>query len=899
MKIRDVSMKWQLLAVCLLLIITPVTVSSLLSYQSSEEEIFAFVERKLREQTVMIHNNIETAVNITQQKVNSDLNVAHDVLYSYGTPTLDEFEPMRIDAINQRSKSKSSVSIPTMKIAGKKVAYNYEIVDHIQRLVGGTATIFQIFPEGAIRISTNVLKNDGSRAVGTYIPLESPVYQTVITGETFYGRAFVVDDWYQSAYEPIKNEQGDIIGILYVGVKDASENILDGLAELVVGKTGYVWIIDSEGKYALSYKRQRDGESLLNTQDSNGRFFVQDWVKTGPTLQKGESVIDYYPWKNEGERTARMKIAGYTYFHEWGWIIAASAYVEDFQDSLKKMQRITMTVAGVAIILGAIIAYLLARVIIKPLLKSVRFASSIAEGDLSARIDINQKDEIGTLANALRTMKQKIGTVLQETNDLTSAVQAGRLESRGNVETFSGGWRDLIQGINHLITAFVAPINVTAEYLERLSRGDLPEKISEEYQGDFNEIKQNLNMLIDATHDTTRIAEEIAIGNLSVTVQERSEQDRLMQALNVMITALKDVAEIAQEMANGNVSIKVKERSAHDTLMHSLNIMVKRMKDVVSNVQSAAAGIATGSQELSKSAEMLSEGSSQQAAATEEASSSMQQMAANIRQNADNAMETEKIALQSAEFAQKSGEVVTETVAMMTEIAGKIHIIEQIANQTRLLSLNATIEASRAKEYGKAFSVVATEVRKLSGITQKAAEEISALASSSLSVSEKAGEMLNTLVPSIHKTSELVQEIRAASNEQSTGSDQINQAIQQLDHVTQHNAATSEEVASTAEELAAQAGQLEQTVAFFKIQKKDAKKAKKKKKKKKANNAKKKAKGTSEDTDTEFADGQDDAASQEDSVSQEDEFNEEESSLLEMDAMPPARDEHDDEFERF
>jgi methyl-accepting chemotaxis protein len=274
-----------------------------------------------------------------------------------------------------------------------------------------------------------------------------------------------------------------------------------------------------------------------------------------------------------------------------------------------------------------------------------------------------------------------------------------------------------------------------------------------------------------------------------------------------------------EKIASGDLDAD-SEITKHDEigLLHTaLMNMVEKLRDVLIDVKATADNVASGSQQISSSAAQLSEGTTQQAASAEEASSSVEQMNATIKQNADNAHQTEKIALKSALDAQESGKAVTEAVGAMKEIAGKISIIEEIARQTNLLALNAAIEAARAGEHGRGFAVVAAEVRKLAERSQVAAGEISRLSSSSVEVAEKAGAMLAKLVPDIQKTSELVQEISAASKEQTTGADQINSSIQQLNQVIQQNAGAGEEMSSTAEELSSQAEQLQSTISFFKI----------------------------------------------------------------------------------
>jgi methyl-accepting chemotaxis protein len=414
--------------------------------------------------------------------------------------------------------------------------------------------------------------------------------------------------------------------------------------------------------------------------------------------------------------------------------------------------------------------------VIGPLNVSAEYVDRIANGEIPPKIadayngDFNMiKDNINKLIDVLTSRGRDV-------NNLINAAIEGKLATRADTSAYEGIHKKAIDGVNQLLDAVIGPLNVSAEYVDRISKGDIPPPITDNYKGDFNEIKNNMNMLIESMNEITHVAREIADGNLTIEIRERSAQDHLMQALV---------------------------------------LMVKNLTEVVGNVQAAAATFAEESEEMNSRSLILSQGATEQAASAEEVSASMEEMASNIMQNADNAQQTEKIAVKSAEDAKDGGGAVVETVKAMKEIASKISIIEEIARQTNMLALNAAIEAARAGEHGKGFAVVAAEVRRLAERSQTAAGEINRLSASSVQVAEKAGDMLTRIVPAIRKTADLVQEINASSNEQKNGADQINRAIQQLDQVIQQNAAAAEEMSSASQELSSQSEVLLDAVGFF------------------------------------------------------------------------------------
>jgi methyl-accepting chemotaxis protein len=414
--------------------------------------------------------------------------------------------------------------------------------------------------------------------------------------------------------------------------------------------------------------------------------------------------------------------------------------------------------------------------ILLPIGEGNRILAQISGGKIDELIAQTYKGDHEKMKLAVNNVATVIQALQKELGRLTTASKEGQLGERGRPDQFQGAYAEIVRGVNAILEAVIGPLNVAAKYVDQISKGDVPPPITDTYHGDFNTIKNNINSLVVAMNDVTAAAAAIADGDLTVVIRERSAQDKLMQALSSMVSGL-----------------------------------VRTVQDV----RTIAGEVASASQSISTTSVEVSNGASVQAASAEEASSSMEQMVSNIKQNADNAQQTNKIAMKSAKDAQESGKSVLEAVAAMKEIASKISIIEEIARQTNLLALNAAIEAARAGEHGKGFAVVAAEVRKLAERSQRAAGEINQLSGTTVKVSEKAGEMLDKLVPDIQRTAELVQEITAASQEQDVGAEQINKALQQLERVIQQNASASEEMAATTEELSAQSDQLVSALGFF------------------------------------------------------------------------------------
>jgi methyl-accepting chemotaxis protein len=317
-----------------------------------------------------IYNMCRAQQEVLDQKVDDSLNVAARVLQNAGGASLGE-QDVRWQATNQYTSRSTTAELPRMLAGDTWLGQIHDpeqdapVVDDVQTLVSATCTVFQRMNDRGdmLRVATNVVGGDGERAIGTYIPATNPdgkpnpVLSEVLTGRRFVGRAYVVNAWYITAYEPIRDADGKIIGMLYVGIpQEAASSLRQAVIDTQVGQTGYVFVLDSKGTYVISKGGKRDGDVIWGAKDADGTLFVQEMIAKAGKLGPEDVAQQRYPWKNKGDTESRMKVARIKYFAPWDWVIGVGSYEEEFyqardniEETGNQAKTLLLIVAGVAL----------------------------------------------------------------------------------------------------------------------------------------------------------------------------------------------------------------------------------------------------------------------------------------------------------------------------------------------------------------------------------------------------------------------------------------------------------------------------------------------------------------------------------------------------------------------
>ena len=703
-------------------------------------------------------------------------------------------EPMTI--VNQVTGQAESLEVPKLLISGKAVTDN-KLVDRLAEQFSAATTFFQVLPGKLLRISTSVRTQNGERAVGTYIPEGSPVYKAVMAGETYLGRAFVVDRWMLTAYLPLKDIKDEVKAVVFVGRELLTPQLEKSIGAVNIGQKGYAFVYDAKGNFLV-----HPDQAIRGTNLSDHPF--------GDQLGAVNNGFAHYEFQG------KPKTAYARHFEPWDWHLAVGM---DDADMLlgadTRLLTAALIAAGLLTVLAAGLAVPLARITAGPLRRLEAYTAAVAQGDFNAAIEYPADDVIGRTIGGVQAMVGELKTKLGYSKGILDGMAVPCLVvDREEKATF-----------------------VNQACLDMLELDGRPQ----DFLG-----RTLADIFYKDPGRRTKIGEVMAGGEaqrgIEVTIDSHKGSKRHILA---NLAPLKDL----DGVIIGGFCLYVDVTAQHEQRerIEAQNGRIARMAGEATQISEL---VSSAAEELSAQVEEASRGSELQSGRAAETSASMEQMNATVLDVAKSASGAAESAEQARTKAQAGEDMVRRVITAiegvraraeeldgyMNELGGEaegigriIGVIQDIADQTNLLALNAAIEAARAGDAGRGFAVVADEVRKLAEKTMTATQEVgqavtaiqqgaeksftatrqaSEAVADSTQLAEESGRALHDIVQIVDGTAGQVQAIAAASEEQSAASDEIGRAVEDMSRISMETSDGMTQSARAVADLASQAGQL-------------------------------------------------------------------------------------------